>query len=282
LLTIVSSEGSKVVIAALPAHVKYVAWLDCDVVFEKPDWVPAAKALLDRNCAIQLFSEAGFPDAEMSARVLEMPAPSLNSATFDGIPTRPSFLGAFGRVKDEVVNMDLGHRLKAEVSGSANIMLRPAHGLAWAAQTSFLRQVGFYERCIIGAGDVFFCYGLTGLTEHLLASQRAGGWGFYGDCRSHHQWASRALEASTDRLGCLDGRVLHLFHGDMGERQYTTRVRGLVPFALDLDQDIYAPEGGPWSWRRDQSELNAYFLNYMRGRNEDGQHPPAAGVAANT
>ena len=50
-------------LAALPAHVKYVAWLDCDVVFEKPDWAPEAKALLDRKCAIQLFSEAGFLDA---------------------------------------------------------------------------------------------------------------------------------------------------------------------------------------------------------------------------
>ena len=74
--------------------------------------------------------------------------------------------------------MDLGHRFKAEVSGSANIMLRPAHGLAWAAQTSFLREVGFYERCIIGAGDVFFCYGLTGLTSTCWPARAPGAGAF--------------------------------------------------------------------------------------------------------
>src|SRR6185295_4913556 len=36
-------------LAALPDHVKYVAWIDCDVLFEDPDWIDQARALLEKN-----------------------------------------------------------------------------------------------------------------------------------------------------------------------------------------------------------------------------------------
>ncbi len=46
-------------IRALPEHVKYVAWIDCDVLFADPDWADESKALLADKSVIQLFGEAG-------------------------------------------------------------------------------------------------------------------------------------------------------------------------------------------------------------------------------
>jgi hypothetical protein len=259
-------------VAALPDHVKYVAWIDCDVLFADPDWADEAKELLADKSVIQLFSEVGFPDIEMSAELIRAPALSLDSRAFDLIPTRQSFLRAFRGLEQGIVGYDLDLRFEqAEAIASNNIMQRPAHGFAWAAQSSFLRKVGLYDRCIVGTGDMLFCYGITGLAQSLIDSQREAGWAFYGDCPSYRRWATRAAEVCSTRLGCLDGRIVHLFHGEMRERQYKSRIDGLVPFALDLDQDISAPDGGPWVWKRDRSALNAYFLKYMRGRNEDGR-----------
>jgi hypothetical protein len=268
--------------AALPEHVKYIAWIDCDVLFEDPDWAFKAKELLARKSVIQLFSEAAFADAHASLRMLEAPVPRTDLSPFRGVAARTSFLAAFAQVKEGVVGLDLGRRFKREIGGSANIMQRPSHGLAWAAQASFLRDLGLYDRCIIGAGDVFFAYAITGLTRHLLESQQQGGWAFYGDNPSYGEWSLRAAEMCAGQIGCLDGRVAHLFHGDMGQRQYTTRVAGLVPFALDLDRDITAPDDGPWSWKRDRNALNAYFLRYLHDRNEDGLRAAEVGAPANT
>jgi hypothetical protein len=262
--------------AALPAHVKYVAWIDCDVLFEDADWSSKATDLLARKSVIQLFSEAAYPDALASGRILERHAPRI---AFECVPARPSFLAAFDDAKEEIVDLDLALRFKPEVAGSVNIMQRPSHGLAWAAEISFLRDLGLYDRCIVGAGDVFFSYAITGLATQLLANQRFGGWAFYGDCPSYKLWSANAARVSRGRLGCLDGRIVHLFHGEMAARQYTTRIAGLLPFALDLDHDISAPADGPWAWNRDQSALNAYFLKYLHERNEDRSTTPAIGIA---
>lgn len=149
-------------------------------------------------------------------------------------------------------------------------MKRPAYGFAWAAQSAFLREIGVYDRSIMGGGDLLFSYGISGLSQQLIDNHKAAGWAFYGDCPSYRSWASRAAEANAGRLGCAGGRILHLFHGSLQDRQYKSRIDGLAQFAIDLDRDISAEDGRPWVWRRDRDRLNDYFLKYLRDRNEDG------------
>ena len=269
-------------VSALPDHVKYVAWIDCDVLFENPSWADEAAESLSGNRVIQLFNEIGFPDARESARLVASPASELGGPALRELPTRRSYLSLFNQVGQDIVRFELERRTPSAALSKAEIIQRPAHGFAWAAQISFLREIGLYDRCIVGAGDMHLCYGLSGLAERYIQSQRQIGLAFYGDCPSYRDWACRAAESCAGRTGCIDGRILHLFHGDMEERQYRSRIDNLLPFALDLDADICAADGDPWSWRRDRSALNAYFLKYMRARNEDGQREPEAGVAANT
>ena len=257
--------------AALPDYVKYVAWIDCDVLFDNPDWKDEARELLDNNSIIQLFSDVAFPNANESLCLIDSHEPNLDNVDSDRMLRRESFLGLFGRLKEDIVRVDLDRRFQSNAINSCNIMIRPAPGFAWAAQTAFLRKIGIYDRCIMGGGDMLFCYGISGLSQQLLDNHKAAGWAFYGDCRSYRLWASQAAEACGGRWGCVGGRILHLFHGTLQDRQYKSRIDGLVPFAIDLDQDISAGGGEPWSWRRDQDRLNEYFLKYLRSRNEDGQ-----------
>lgn len=44
-------------LAALPDDVEHVAWLDCDIMFQNPDWIAQAVAALQRYPLIQLFSD---------------------------------------------------------------------------------------------------------------------------------------------------------------------------------------------------------------------------------
>jgi hypothetical protein len=257
-------------VAALPDHVKYIAWVDCDVLFGNAHWEDEARELLDGRPVIQLFSEVAFPDENQSLRLICSEEPGPDSADSLQMPKRESFLGIHGRLKEDIVRYDLDRRFEPDKTNSYNIMKRPAYGFAWAAQAAFLRNIGAYDRCIMGGGDMLFSYGVTGLSQQLIDNHKAAGWAFYGDCPSYRLWASRAAEACGGRLGCVGGRILHLFHGNLQARQYKSRIDGLVPFAIDLDRDISAEDGQPWSWRRDRDRLNEYFVNYLRNRNEDG------------
>ena len=254
-------------IAALPDYVKYVAWVDCDILFKNQDWKDEARGLLHNNPVIQLFSEVACPDEAESKLLVDSPE-HLDDVDSAQRSARESFLSMFRRLKEDVVRFDLDRRFEPDGISSNNIMKRPAHGFAWAAQSAFVRKIGVYDRCIMGAGDMLFCYGVTGLGQRLIDSQKAAGWAFYGDCQSYRSWASQTAEACAGRWGCIGGRILHLFHGSLQDRQYRSRIGGLVPFAIDLDQDLSGAPGEPWSWRRDQDALNEYFLNYMHGRKE--------------
>jgi hypothetical protein len=269
-------------VRSLPDHVKYVAWIDCDVLFTNPNWADEATELLSHNAVVQPFSEIRFPDEDETAQLVDLSAPRIDSPQLSALPARPSFLGVYKRVGEDVVRFDLGRRTQSAALSNADIMLRPAHGFAWAAQISFLREIGLYDRCIVGLGDMHFCYGVTGLARELIQSQRQIGLAFYGDCPSYRDWASRAADYCAGRLACLDGDILHLFHGEMRDRQYRLRIDNLLPFALDLDADLHSAAGEPWSWKRDRGALNAYFLKYMHERNEDGHGAPEAGAAAET
>ena len=53
-------------VAAVPDTVKYVAWLDCDVLFENRDWADEARELLKNNSVVQLFSDVAYAGATIA------------------------------------------------------------------------------------------------------------------------------------------------------------------------------------------------------------------------
>ena len=46
-----------IALKSVPADVKNIAWIDCDVLFERSDWMIEAGKLLKQDQIIQLFSE---------------------------------------------------------------------------------------------------------------------------------------------------------------------------------------------------------------------------------
>lgn len=101
-------------IAALPDHVKYIAWIDCDVLFGDPDWQDEARALLDRNPVIQLFGEVAFPDEKESLHIIDSREPRVDNVHSEHLPRRESFLGVFGKLKENIVRFDLDRRFQPD------------------------------------------------------------------------------------------------------------------------------------------------------------------------
>jgi hypothetical protein len=253
---------------ALPAHVRCVAWIDCDVIFAHPGWYERTRRLLLDHDVIQPFRRVIYLDRETSSAVAA-------TGRFDAVERlaarhaiRPSFLDLYERTGDDIARVDLAHRFDpAPADGGYQIMARPAYGHAWAARVEAMRRIGWYERCILGGGDLLFAYGIVGQAEALLANHRSVGWDYYGSA-GYRAWAAASAE-KRPALACGDETLLHLFHGTLADRQYRSRIDGLARFGLDVERDVAADPGHPWSWTRHGPEVSAYVLEYLRNRNED-------------
>jgi hypothetical protein len=278
-----------IALSALPAHVRYVAWVDCDVIFADPAWHVRTRQLLQDYAVVQPFRRVVYLPPELTQRVVRsrelaevlptLPIGSGNDAAnaiaaaiaegFDWSPTpdfaRASFLDVLERVGDDIGRLHLSRRF-----GQGYDVTRPTSGYAWSARIDVMRDMGFYERCVVGGGDVLFAYGLVGRSSDVIANHHSVGWDSYGGGPSYRAWAQRAADLCGDRFKCGNDTIVHLYHGTREDRRYHSRVDGLVQFGVDIDRDIAAAPGEPWSWTRDATELNAYFLEYLRNRREDG------------
>lgn len=264
-------------LADLPAGVRYVAWVDCDMLFTDPDWVGRTRAMLEDVPLVQPFAEVAYLDAEQTRAMRDCGSEPVKIAAREvatgQLTRRPAFAGIYQQVGSaRIVAHDLANRFAgsgASAGDAYDVRARPAYGHAWAARREWLECVGLYERCVMGAGDLLFAYGVIGHGEALIANHHSVGWGFYGDCASYRNWSHAAHRSSGGRCAAGSGTALHLHHGSLQDRQYRARLDGLKPFALDLDRDIAAEPQQPWSWTRERGRLSRYFMDYLERRRED-------------
>jgi hypothetical protein len=125
---------------AVPSNVKNVAWLGCDVILERADWVDEAKRQLNEFNAIQLFSAA----VEINSEDYEKrPDHYSCDASVPGVASLSNASELLSLGKQEL------NRRRAALN--KEVLFHP--GLAWAANRRLLEEHGFYDVSILGGGD---------------------------------------------------------------------------------------------------------------------------------
>jgi len=237
-----------VAIRALPRECDRVTWIDCDIVFQDENWPAAANAALDRHPVIQPFdiSKELLPDAANGAIDLERTYLTCRSL-------------ACGLTTGEV---EPGIMLAPDKRGLGSM-----DGLAWAAHRDILERHGLYDACIVGGGDGAIAAGVMGnfqdFVDYLLLNPR----------RSEHflAWARPFYDAVRGNLGHCPGTLLHLWHGDLEDRNYRARRVGLAEFDFDPYSDIAIDNSGAWRWTSDKPRMHRFVRDYFDSRFEDGR-----------
>ena len=237
-----------VLLPQLPPACRQVAWLDCDIVFERQDWPERIADALARSPLVQLFRRvhympphAGPDDVEESIATL----------------TRES-LGSWlesGRSVDDALRHATTRRSDSAMKG-----------MAWAASRNLLALHGFYDACIIGGGANALACAVMGTYDHAIRpicmNDRQ---------RAHYlAWAEPLHRAAQGPISCLEGDVYHLWHGELADRGGGARYQGLVPFDFDPGADIAITEAGCWRWATDKPDMHRYVRDYFAARKEDG------------
>lgn len=232
----------------IPKTCDKIAWLDCDVIFARDDWAEHASQALDEFLLLHLFQERYDPGRDATLDQLDSDAAQVAA---------PSMV--YKMVVEGVAPEDLLVSHPREKRLASN-------GLAWASRRDVLEAHGLYDACILGSGDRAILCAALGTFEYctrgLLMNARQ---------EQHYlAWARPYFETVRGRIGYIPGRAIHLWHGEVRDRQYGARDRGLEALDFDPFTDIALDDNGCWRWSSDKRELHAFVRRYFASRNEDG------------
>ncbi len=223
-----------IAIQRLPLDAEYIAWIDADIMFHRPDWVEETIHQLQHYDFVQLFSHATDLDPQFA------PIKTLTGFVHDwyhGTERRDS--------KGYLVN---GHP-----------------GYAWAARRSALDKVGgLVDFGILGSGDRHMAESLIG-SVHTSYNEDVSA-NYKGLC---HEWQRRAEKFIKRNIGYVAGTITHFYHGSKANRLYMDRWKILVDHQFDPLVDIRRDSQGLWQLDDEKPKLRDAVRRYFRQRQED-------------
>ena len=232
----------------LPADAKYVAWVDADVKFTRPDWAQETLQLLQHYDVVQMFSHAQDvgPDYE--------PLGTTPGFFYKWVVDRPSpHDAAFGTPK----------KAYGYYSVSSGQFWHP--GFAWAAKRSALESVGMLiDWAILGSGDWHMASALVGQVERSLCAGYSPAY-----IRMCRDWQERAEKYIRRNVGYVPGLVNHFFHGTKRNRAYDQRWKLLALAGYDPQVDLKRDWQGLFQLADRSRTLRDGIRQYGRMRNED-------------
>jgi hypothetical protein len=226
-----------------------VAWIDGDIQFSREDWAGETLQQLEHYQWIQMFSQA-----------VDL-APN-----FEILNTHRSFMWAYQNDAQQIPEqMPAGDYYYGEGTPKwSNFYKHP--GFAWAARRESLDAVGgLIDFTVVGGGDMFMAYCLTGALSQRTMPASLGPIGI----KWLERWQTNSLEYIKKNVGYLDGLLLHYWHGKKADRKYNDRGQILVDAEFNPETDLKKDVQGLYQLNPKNIKLRDGIRKYSRQRNED-------------
>jgi hypothetical protein len=185
-----------IALSKVPRSVPVVAWLDCDIIFQRSDWAVEALERIQQKPLIQLFTEVQY----------------LPQGTADPSSLAAQNATGFRSITDLV---ESGTWSVADPrTWEATRIRRVAFGMGWAARRDLLARHTFYDAMVVGSGDRALVWAGYGRYEDAIARL------CLNRARASHylDWAQRFYGDIQGNVGGIAGRVCHLWHSDLPNR----------------------------------------------------------------
>lgn len=247
-----------IAVARLPPQCTHVAWLDCDLVFEREGLSEAIFVALDAAPLVQLFD-----------RVAHLAPTSLDALARLGNCTS-------GTVSFEREGAASAHGAAARAGRPPPVSVtfqdqdhlgpKPTVGFAWAARRELLEHHPLFDEWIIGGGDSAYFHAAAGMAEQVVKNHMLA-----GPHRDHFLPRARTLAAAVaGRFGHVPGRVYTLWHGKLEDRRYRSRYSILARHGFDPRRFLQRSASDVWQWSGAPRGLPDAIRAYFEQRNEDG------------
>lgn len=217
-------------ISKLPKDWQYVAWIDADVSFARPDWVLETIQQLQHYKIVQMFSSA-----------------------FDLGPNFEPFQKHKGFVFSYLENL-------APSKDYSN--WHP--GFAWAATRDAINDLGgLLDTAILGAADRHMAHALLEINQGLHKTLTDN----YKN--NIDRWQQRCNKHIKKNVGYVSGILFHYWHGKKKDRRYGERWSILTSNRFDPEIDLKRDWQGLWQLTERNLKLRDDIMKYFRARNED-------------
>lgn len=215
----------------------YIAWVDADLVFTRPDWATATIDALKHHPVVQMFGNAVDLDPKYD------------------------FMGrakGFARLYHE------GQRPGDFERDPKSYPFHMHPGYAWAwRRAEWEAMGGMITTGILGSGDHHMASALVGFAETSVWQGVNPGY-----AKPIIEWGKRADRIVQRNIGYVDGMVLHHFHGYKEHRGYKSRVDILKTHQFDPEFDMTFDENGMPRLIGNKPELRVEVQRYMGSRRE--------------
>jgi hypothetical protein len=141
-------------------------------------------------------------------------------------------------------------------------------GYAWAARREILDAHGFYDRAIVGGGDLIMAWAMYGHAGLWPGSKRETSYFSPAHLSDIRTWSANFTASVRGRVGCVSGTLKHFSHGHPSRRSYVERTNILVQENFDPAKDIRIANG-IWEWASDKPDLHRRVAQYFVDRAEE-------------
>ena len=243
-------------IARLPDSCRHVAWIDCDVVFDRNGWVSEVLRRLDESPLVQLFDRVAYlspTPIDALASIREWRACRVDV-------TRPGCASLLRDLPEEALAAVIA------TDDPETIGRVPIRGMAWAARRELLTRHPLFDIWIVGGGDNAYLHAAIDrahaiVKEHRLSRRH----------REHYLPRAETLALAVGgRVGFVPGTIYHLWHGELAHRRYRARHAILSDHEFDPGACLRPAHSGVWAWAQVPSTLPTAIGEYFRTRHEDG------------
>lgn len=218
-------------IQRLPEDWEYVAWIDADVMFARPDWVNETLNQLQHYDIVQMFSKAHDLDPNC-----------------DPFQQHIGFVYSYMNKINNSKDYSNWHP-----------------GFAWAARRKAIDDLGgLIDFAILGAADRHMAHALIGKVEQTIHKSLTENYK-----KSLILWQDRANKYIKKNIGFVPGLLLHHWHGKKRDRRYAERWSILVDNHYDPAIDLKRDWQGLWQLTDNNLKLRDELRGYFRARDED-------------
>ncbi len=233
---------------------QYVAWIDGDICFQRPDIVQETVHQLQHYDIVQMFSH-----------VTDL------GPSHEPVKTQNGFVWSYFQNGYEAPvgpgYNPRGHDYYGGYYGiQANSFWHP--GYCWAATREAMERIQLFDKAILGSADHHMAMGLIGQAQRSVPF---GVTPAYRDAVMN--WEAIAVQRLRKNIGYVSGLITHYWHGNKQNRKYVDRWRVLIDNQYDPTTDISRDPQGLYRLNVHHGErsikLRNHIRKYFRDRNED-------------
>lgn len=241
-------------IGRLPSDWEYVAWIDADVAFARPDWAVETIHQLQHYKVVQMFANA--IDVGPDYQLLETYTGFMYQYLTGGKPQIGNPL--FWNAKNDSMKGSCGYGYPPELP-----LYHP--GYAWAARRSAVSDLGgLGDIAILGSGDHHMAAALIGNVDSTYPKNVEESYKEYW-----RKWQERAERHVKRNVGFVPGTLTHYWHGSKKNRQYVTKWGIYTQFDYEWQLDLKYDVQGLLQWTERNPPLHYAVREYFAVRNED-------------